>query len=96
MVPPYLTSEEEELVMFLCHVAQIGQGRTRQEVIAIIERILSSRGIIKTVTAGWWASFIGRHPKLTLRTPATLSLARAGASDRCTLDNIWLVAQECV
>ena len=38
------TYQEEELVIFLFHVAQIGHGRTRREVIAIVERILSSRG----------------------------------------------------
>ena len=33
----YLTSaEEEDLVNFLCRVAHISQGRTRQEVIAIV------------------------------------------------------------
>ena len=43
--PTYLSSEEEEeLVIFLSRVAQIGHGRTRREVIAIVERILSSRG----------------------------------------------------
>lgn len=88
--PSYLTcEEEEELVNFLCRVAQIGHGRTRLEVIAIVERVLSCRGISRTVTTGWWTSFIGRHPKLALRTPATLSLARASASDHGILDNYF-------
>ena len=64
----------------------IGHGRTRQEVIAIVERVLSSRGVTKSVSSGWWAAFVGRHPELALRTPATLSLARATASDRNVLD----------
>lgn len=39
----YLTTQEEkELVTFLCRSAAIGYGRTRSEVIAIVERILSS------------------------------------------------------
>ncbi len=43
--PCYLNSEEEEeLVTFLCRVAEIGRGRTRQEGIAIIERVLAVRG----------------------------------------------------
>ena len=88
--PTYLTcEEEEELVTFLCRAAQIGHGRTRQEVITIVEQVLSSRGNTRTVTTGWWASFIGRHPRLALRTPATLSLARASASDRGILDNYF-------
>ena len=83
----FLTSdEEEELVSFLCRTASIGHGRTRQEVIAIVERVLSSRGVTKSVSSGWWAAFVGRHPELALPTPATLSLARATASDRYVID----------
>ena len=33
--------------------------------------------------------FHWRHPKLALQTPATLSLAKAGVSYRCTLDNYF-------
>ena len=74
----YLTSEEEEeLVTFVCHVA-------RQEHITTVERILSSHGITKTVTAGWEVSFIGRHPKLPY---GHLLLLSGAASDCCTLDN---------
>ena len=86
----FLTSdEEEELVSFLCRTASIGHGRTRQEVIAIVERVLSSRGVTKSVSSGWWAAFVGRHPELALRTPATLSLARASASDRYVIDRYF-------
>ena len=84
----YLTSgQEEELVHFLSCSALIGHGRTRIEVMAIVERVLSSRGITKSVSSGWWASFVAWHPKLVLRTPATFSLARANASDPVVLDN---------
>ena len=63
--------------------------RTRREVIAIVERILSSHGNMRTVTPGWWTSFTLMHPNLALRTPATLSLARASASDRDIIDNYF-------
>ena len=86
----YLTSEEEEgLVTFLSRVAQIGHGRTRREGITIVERILFSHGNTRTVTPGWWTSLTRRHPNITLRTPATLSLARASAFDRDILDNYF-------
>ena len=85
----FLTSdEEEELVSFLCRTASIGHGRTRQEIISV-ERVLSSRGVTKSVSSGWWAAFVGRHPELALRTPATLSLARASASDRYVIDRYF-------
>ena len=55
--PTYLTSEEEEeLVTFFCRAADIGHGRTRQEVIAIVEWMLASRGHARTVT--WLVGFL--------------------------------------
>ena len=86
----YLTSREEgELVNFLCRTALVGYARTRKEVLAIVERVLSSKGVDRCVSPGWWASFIARHPRLALRTPATLSLARANATDRVVIDNYF-------
>ena len=56
---------------------------------AIVDCLLSSRGKKTAVSPGWWASFVARHPKLTLRTPATLSLARANATDHVVIDNYF-------
>ena len=86
----YLTSEEEEeLANFLCRTALVGHARTRKEVLAIVNRILSSRGNNKEVSPGWWAAFLARHPKLSLRTPATLSISRANATDLVVIDNYF-------
>ena len=56
---------------------------SRSEVIGIVERVLASRGIIRSVSAGWWSSFISRHPKVALRTPATLSLSPGQLQKNC-------------
>ena len=80
--PMYLTvSEETELVQFLTRCAGIGYGKSRKEVIALVQRILDKKGILKMVTNGWWESFCHRHPNISLRSGASLSLARARASD---------------
>ena len=42
---------------------------------------MSKKGISAPVTNGWWEKFCSRHPNLTLRAPASLSKARAEASD---------------
>ena len=56
--PSYITEkEEQELVTFMTRSSAIGYGRTRKEVIAIVEWLLCSRGIHKYVTNGWWESF---------------------------------------
>ena len=93
--PSYLSIEEEkELVVFLCRSAAIGYGRTRNEVIAIIERLLSSRGIERKVSSGWWESFVKRNPQIVLRSPASLSMVRAAASDRGSLDKYFDILED--
>ena len=80
--PRYLnTSEEDELVQFLARCAAIGYGKSRKEVIALVQCVVDGKGIQKTVSNGWWESFCRRHPNLSLRNAAPLSLVRAKASD---------------
>ncbi len=86
------TREEEELVEFLCQCADIGYAKTRHEVFDIVSRMLTQKGVDreKTVTRGWWTRFIARHYEvLSLRTPSTLSLARASASSTAAMDNYF-------
>ena len=78
---PYLSAEEEdELAMFVTRCASIGYGKTRKDVLALVQRIYSSRGLNITISSGWWDSFVRRHPNLTLRAPAPLSRARSNSS----------------
>lgn len=78
----YLSDQEEdELVCFLLECASIGYPRSRQEVIAIVQRLCDRNGIQKVVSHGWWESFCRRHRNLTLRVTAPLSLSRAKATD---------------
>ena len=84
------TREEQELVEFLCRCADIGYAKTRHEVLDIVTRMLAQKGIERAVTKGWWTKFMGRHQDvLSLRTPATLSLARASASSKKSIDNYF-------
>lgn len=78
----YLTTKEEnELVKFLIRSAAIGYGKSRKEVIALVQSVLYTKGITKVVSNGWWESFCRRHPNLSLHAAAPLSMARAKASD---------------
>lgn len=45
--------EEEELARFLLECASIGYPRSRQEVIAIVQRLCDRSGIQKVVSHGW-------------------------------------------
>jgi len=73
--------EEDELVHFLLQCASIGYPRSRQEVIAIVQRLCDQRGMSKVVSHGWWESFCRRHRNVTLRVTAPLSLSQVKTSD---------------
>jgi hypothetical protein len=78
----YLTTAEEvELVQFLTRVAAIGYGKTRKEVLAIVQNIIDEKCLNKSVTNGWWETFCRRNPSISLRAPTPLSMARAKATD---------------
>ena len=83
------TQQEEELVHFLLECASIGYPKSRQEVIGMVQRLLSDCGIEKTVTHGWWESFCHRHPNVALRATASLSLSRAKASDTTVINKYY-------
>ena len=84
---PYLNlAEEEELVSFLLHCADIGYPYTRKQVLALAQEILTKKKISTTLSAGWWDRFRQHHPRLCLRVAAPLSYARAMATDRESLN----------
>lgn len=86
--------EEEELVTFIMGCASIGYPKTIKDILAIVQLILSSRGVHRTVTYGWWEAFRRRHPNLALRTSSSLSKARALASNRVVLDHYFDLLEE--
>ena len=63
--PPLLsTAEEDDLVKFLLKSADTGYGRTRSEVLSVVEQLLARKGVEHAVSNGWWNKFFGRHPLL--------------------------------
>ena len=61
-------AEEEELAIFLKKCADIGYLRTKTEVLVIIQQIVDSKGLEKTVSNGWWQKFCLRNEGIALRT----------------------------
>lgn len=91
----YLTTEEEEeLATFVTRCATIGYGKTRKDVLALVQRICASRGLCVTVSSGWWDSFVQRYPNLTLRAPAPLSHARSNASSYDVVESYFDLLEE--
>ena len=93
----YLTiEEEEEFTNFLLQVAQIGYPHTKKQVLAIVQRILESKGINSTVSNGWWERYCKRNPCVTLRGAVPLSLSRALATDPEMLFRYYDTLEDCL
>ena len=86
--------EEEEIASFLIQTAKIGYPHTKKQVLALVQKIVESKGIATTVSNGWWERFCQRHPKLTLKTAVPLSYSRAVATDPIVLDRYFDMLEE--
>ena len=64
--------------------------------LALVQRVLVSKHVHRKVSDGWWASFNRRHPDLSLRNPAPLSMARAAATDCDIIDRCFDLLEEIV
>ena len=95
---PYLNLEEEkELASFLIQSAKIGYPHTKNQVLAMVQRIFVSKGKDDlTVTNGWWERFCQRHPNISLRTAAPLSFSRAKATDPVVLNHYFDILESCL
>ena len=94
---PYLSfEEEEELASFLEQTAEIGYPHTRSQVLALVQQMIDSKGLVASVSNGWWERFVQRHPTLSFQTAVPLSLARAMAMDGGVLDKYFDMLENCL
>ncbi len=76
---PYLTkSEESELVDYLHSTSKVGYGKTRQQVMSIVERVAKQKGTLREgkVTCGWFRRFKERNPTIRLRKGDSMASVR--------------------
>ena len=91
---PYLTHEEEkQLVEFLVNCCKMGYGKTRGEVLKIVEAIMKKKGR-KHISQGWWCRFRDRWPQLNLRRGDPFSIAREKMTSRHVFDNYFDLLEE--
>ncbi len=86
----YLTEEEEKsLVEHLIQTAQVGYGKTRKQVIAIVDNVIREKGRMpqnqKKVSSGWWRRFMQRHSELSLRRGDSTAHVRMDCTSRAVL-----------
>ena len=88
--PAYLSPEEEdELVSFLNDCSSMCYARSKKQTIALVQRVVESKGLNVKVSDGWWKLFMKRHGTLTLRTAEPLSYARAVCSQPEILNHYY-------
>ena len=80
----YLDAKEDDLVKFLFECSRMGYGKTKREVIQIVEQAARRKGMaIKThISDGWWYRFCQRWPKVLLRKGDGFSQVRAEMTTR--------------
>ncbi|XP_065891048.1 uncharacterized protein [Dysidea avara] len=92
---PFLSAEEEdEMVSFLEGCASMGYARSKKQVLALVQRVISTKGINRTVGEGWWKSFMKRHGTLALRMAESLSYVRAVCSQPEILNHYYDLLQQ--
>ncbi len=74
--------EEERLARWIVDMSRIGYGRTRQELLGTVKRIIDADGRktpFKDNKPGkdWYYGFVKRHPEIRERTPSKLGKERA-------------------
>ena len=82
--PPSVLSiaEEKKLVEYAIEMSRIGYGRTKQQILETVQKILKKDGRenpFRDDKPGnkWWKLFVQRHTELSLRVPEPLQQARA-------------------
>ena len=68
---PYLTYEEEsELVGFIIKCSNMGYGKTKQDIMKLVDSCLVKKEDLKQksdkLSNGWWVRFLHRWPQLSL------------------------------
>ena len=94
---PYLTeSEERELEVFLMKCSQMGYGKTRKDVLQIVEKISVLKGIEieDQIADGWYHRFKNRVPSITIRRGDPYVSVRADCCNRQTYEKYFAMLKE--
>ena len=75
----YLSSEEEsELAAYLTSTSKTGYGKTRRQVMNIVQHVAKEKGVLikAQISSGWFRRFKERQPKLSLRKGDSMAVVR--------------------
>ena len=92
---PYLNREEEEdLVNFIEEVAEVGFGKTRKQIKAMVEQTAREKQVLRKqeISDGWFRRFLECQPHLCLRRGDRTAAVRMEAmKKKDALDNYFLL-----
>ena len=91
---PYLNSEEErELVGYLIKASYIGYGKSRRDVLSLVETYVEKKEDVSlgsdNIMHGWWQKFLKRNPSLSLQAGDTTSRVRMDAINAENITNYF-------
>ena len=89
---PYLEpKEEKELGSFLKECANVGYGRTRSDVMHVVESIAREKGVLRKnrITRGWWNRYLQRQGDLSLGRGDSTGHVRMDAINRETINQYF-------
>ena len=95
-----LSDEEEDLLCeYIINIADMGYGLTREDIQQLACKIAEKTGCKHPVKdgkagRGWFDGFKARHPKLSFRTPQSLSFARAVSANEYLVSDFFFKTWE--
>ena len=92
---PYLSLEEEKELEFLLKCSKMGYGKTRGEVMKIVEATMNKKGMKNCrISPGWWCAFRKRWPQLSLRKGDSFPIAREKMTTRSVFESYFNMLEE--
>ena len=90
--PRYLSQEEKnKLSTFLKQCSSVGLGKTRQDIMKIVESVAKGKKSIRSVkiTQGWWRRYLERQKALKLRRGDNTAHTRMDAVNAYTMNHYF-------
>ena len=94
---PYLSqTEKKELGGYLKHCAKVGYGKTRRDVLCIVESAVNESGKLRSghVSDGWWRRFKEHQGDLSLRQGDSTAHVQMDAMNQETIDHYFMLLRE--
>ena len=89
--PYLLPGEESELAEYLTSTSKVGYGKTRRQVLNIVQRVAKEKGLLRQekISCGWFRRFKERQPSIALRKGDSMETVRFQCTNEVTIANYY-------